>query len=160
MDALIWQMAKLHCLWEPNNYRLPFLCPSMLLSVVLHRPGMQILRNGCVSSQSILEEGLPTPCGDLSPEPLLKRLSSPRFLSMASSEGQWDGSTGSLSMSPRLHKAERIDHWKLPFDLRPLASLSHIYTSWLYVLRLIFALSSFSGLSKPFSVRVMLFWLL
>lgn len=100
MDALIWQMAKLHCFWESNNYRLPFLCPSMLLSVVLHRPGMQILRNGCVSSRFILEEGLPTPCGDLSPEPLLKSLSSPCFLSMASSKGQWDASIGSLSMSP------------------------------------------------------------
>lgn len=35
MDTLIWQMARLHCFWEPNNYKLPFPCPFMLLSVML-----------------------------------------------------------------------------------------------------------------------------
>lgn len=43
---------------------------------------MQILRNDCIPSRFILEEGLPTPCGDLFPQNhLLKRLSSLCFLS-------------------------------------------------------------------------------
>lgn len=152
MDTLIWQMARLHWFWEPNNYKLPFPCSFMLLSVMLHRARDADTEKWLYSLPVYTWRGIADSMWrSLSPEPLVEEAVFSLLSVKASSEGQWDDSAGSAWVWAPGSTGQReltTESCPLISALLP-PSLSHI-TSWLYVLRFIFVLSSFSGLFKPF----------